>query len=52
MGNSLSVASGGVGLRNARQRLNLLFPDSHRLVINETADTYGVELEFPLNLDL
>lgn len=52
MGNSLSVASGGVGLRNARQRLNLLFPDSHRLVINETAGTYGVELELPLNLDL
>lgn len=49
IGNSLAVASGGVGLRNARQRLNLLFPDSHRLHITETAATYSVELELPLN---
>lgn len=37
----------GVGLCNARQRLNLLFKDNHTLEITETADTYDVLLDLP-----
>lgn len=34
----------GIGLKNIQKRLNLLFPDSHRLVINKNADEFSVEL--------
>ncbi len=47
----LAESSGGVGLRNARQRLNLLFPGNHTLEISETADTYSVLLDIPLKLE-
>ena len=39
---------GGVGLRNVRQRLNLLYPDSHTLDIRENPDTYIVSLSIPI----
>ena len=47
-GTSLAAGSGGVGLRNARQRLNLLFPDDHTLDINDADDVYIVRLDIPL----
>lgn len=45
---SMAIGSGGVGLRNARQRLSLLFPYNHELRITETDDTYTVHLNLPL----
>ena len=40
---------GGVGLANVRKRLELLYGHRYTLHINETPDTYHVELKFPLN---
>ena len=41
--------SGGLGLYNAKQRLNLLFkPNEYTCVIDEQADVYYVQLEIPL----
>ena len=45
---SMAEGSGGVGLRNARQRLNLLFPEDHTLEIDDAADVYTVSLDIPL----
>ena len=39
---------GGVGLRNVRQRLDLLFDDNYMLRIQDEAEIYSVELEIPL----
>lgn len=47
-GSSMAAGSGGVGLRNARQRLQLLFPDDHTLDINDGDDVYTVYLNIPL----
>lgn len=38
---------GGVGLDNARNRLRLLYGDTHRLKITDSNDTYSVELMLP-----
>ncbi|HMQ60833.1 MAG TPA: histidine kinase [Flavilitoribacter sp.] len=38
-------ASGGVGLKNIRQRLELLYPGKYRLTIREEPETFKVELE-------
>ena len=42
-------AAGGLGLRNVRQRLDLLFPASYHLDIREETDIYAVRLDIPLN---
>ena len=34
----------GIGLDNIRKRLNLLFPDKHKLNISQTDNSYNVEL--------
>lgn len=39
---------GGVGLRNVRQRLDLLFDENYTLRIQDEAEIYSVELEIPL----
>lgn len=39
---------GGIGLRNIRQRLDLLFPGDYRLDIDEGHDVYTAHLEIPL----
>lgn len=36
--------NGGVGLGNIRQRLNLLYPNHHQLIISDQADIYSVSL--------
>ena len=36
--------SGGLGISNAKQRLALLYPDKHRLVIGETETEFNVDL--------
>lgn len=40
--------SGGIGLANVRQRLDLLYGDAYRLIIQEGAACYRVELSLPL----
>lgn len=40
--------SGGVGLRNIRQRLTLLYPDRHELRIREQDDRFDVALQLRL----
>ncbi|MBD2768683.1 histidine kinase [Hymenobacter sp. BT664] len=40
--------NGGVGLRNVRRRLALLYPNAHQLTVADTADTYRITLEVPL----
>lgn len=42
-------SSGGLGLKNIRRRLELLFPDKHTLEIEEDARTYTVRLNIVLN---
>lgn len=37
-----------IGLKNVRRRLELLYRDRHRLEINQTADTFAVNLEMEL----
>lgn len=39
---------GGVGLRNVRKRLELLFPKNYQMCIKEESDTYDVMLDIPL----
>jgi sensor histidine kinase YesM len=38
----------GLGLSNAKKRLNLLYGDAHRLEITELENTYNVKLNIPL----
>lgn len=40
--------SGGIGLVNARRRLELIYPDQHSFTISETPNTYTVHLELEL----
>lgn len=40
--------SGGIGLENVRQRLNLLYPNNHELVIRENEMEYFVHLSIKL----
>ncbi|OJX01317.1 MAG: hypothetical protein BGO70_16250 [Bacteroidetes bacterium 43-93] len=42
-GSAVKHAVGGLGLANAKRRLELLFPD-HKLTIGNNADTYSVSL--------
>lgn len=37
----------GIGLKNARQRLNRLYPGKHRLEVNDLPDSYEVTLVLP-----
>ncbi len=40
--------SGGIGLVNVRRRLQLLYPDCHKLEIRETPGTYAIHLHLQL----
>ena len=42
-----AAKEGGLGLRNVRQRLDLLFPDNYTLDITESPSTYSVSLTIP-----
>ena len=39
----------GIGLKNARERLQLLYPDQHKLEINDTRSSFHVRLEIEMN---
>ena len=41
----------GIGLRNVRKRLELLYPDRYLLKTEETETTYSVELIMPITAD-
>jgi len=41
---------GGIGLRNIRQRLDLLYPDSYQLEIDSAAGIFSVHLVVPLDI--
>jgi len=40
---------GGIGLKNVKRRLELLYPDSHQLTIRDEADTYLIILKLSLD---
>lgn len=40
---------GGVGLENVKRRLELLYPETHKLHIKSTKEEFQVELEVALN---
>ncbi len=39
----------GIGLKNVKKRLNILYPGHHRLEIEEAPDEFGIQLELSLN---
>lgn len=41
---TFQTAGSGIGLANTKARLKLLYPDRHRLVINDRADDFTVDL--------
>jgi two-component system, LytTR family, sensor kinase len=41
---------GGIGLNNVRRRLELLYPEKHELQINESDDSYKVNLALKIEL--
>lgn len=47
-GGDMPKEPGGVGLRNVRKRLDLIYGDRYTLRIDDAADHYAVALEFPL----
>ncbi len=44
-----SKSEGGLGLKNVAQRLNLLYPQNHKLFFKETEDNFLVNLTINLN---
>ncbi|WP_299311715.1 histidine kinase [uncultured Aquimarina sp.] len=42
--NGLEKGKSGIGLQNARKRLDLMYPDKHELQIEQQEDSYQVEL--------
>ena len=43
-----AVKHSGIGLKNVRRRLDLVYPDSHKLTITENAGSYEVKLQLTL----
>jgi len=43
-----SHEDGGIGLKNVKRRLELLYPDKHTLVIDQTENIYNVNLHIQL----
>ncbi|MEO6219567.1 MAG: histidine kinase [Ginsengibacter sp.] len=41
----------GIGLRNVKKRLELLYPQNHLLLIEETANTFTVNMQVPIFSD-
>jgi sensor histidine kinase YesM len=43
------IGKGGIGLKNVKKRLQLLYPQSHSLTISSSADVFTVELKLPVH---
>ena len=43
--NEIKDSASGIGLNNVKRRLELLYPDNHRLIINDGTEFYVVHLE-------
>lgn len=41
----ISGHQGGIGIENVKKRLNLLYPNRHELLINDSSDAYCVDLK-------
>jgi LytS/YehU family sensor histidine kinase len=41
--------SDGIGLKNVRRRLNIIYSDRHKLDIMENEDTFTVDLQLELD---
>lgn len=39
-----NITEHGIGIKNVRSRLNLIYPNKHNLIINDTLETYEVNL--------
>jgi LytS/YehU family sensor histidine kinase len=48
--NGTDLEHSGIGLKNIRRRLDLVYPDSHELKILDNEDTFSVLLELPLRI--
>ncbi len=46
---ALKNKPGGIGLQNIKKRLNLIYPGSYSLTINEAAEMYGIKLQIQLS---
>jgi two-component system LytT family sensor kinase len=46
---TMDPLNSGIGLKNAKERLQLLYPDRHRLEINETESSFQVRLQIEIN---
>ena len=46
---SNSKGVGGIGLENARQRLSLIYPEKHHLVIENLEDVFRVQIQIDCN---
>ncbi len=44
----MDTVAGGIGLKNVRKRLDLLYPDKHHLTIDESHNLYKVNLSIEL----
>ncbi|NNE29722.1 MAG: histidine kinase, partial [Saprospiraceae bacterium] len=45
----INKRSGGIGLKNVRRRLNILYPNKHELNISENPKTYSVDLKIEID---
>jgi LytS/YehU family sensor histidine kinase len=43
------ICKGGIGLKNVKKRLQLLYPQSHSLTISDGADIFTVKVKLPLH---
>ena len=39
---------GGIGMNNVKRRLELLYPDSHQLLVNDDADRFKINLKLKI----
>ncbi|GGI57481.1 sensor histidine kinase [Winogradskyella haliclonae] len=46
--NSMETTNNGIGLKNAKKRLALLYPDKHQLIITKNDNSYDVSLTLDL----
>jgi LytS/YehU family sensor histidine kinase len=48
--NGTDLEHSGIGLKNIKRRLDLVYPDSHELKILDKEETFSVLLELPLRI--